>query len=92
MIKLIFLYCFLLGDACELWDGCTQDDTNKIERVQHETARIVTGLPKYENVDFLYFESFREILQSRRKRRKLSLFYKIHHQDLMTVYYRINEM
>ena len=70
-----------LEDACELWDDCTHDDTNKIERVQHEATRIVTGLPKYANIDSLYFETGWETLQSRRKRRKLSLFYKIHHQD-----------
>jgi hypothetical protein len=33
--------------ACELWDGCTILDFKKIEQIQHEAARIVTGLPKF---------------------------------------------
>jgi hypothetical protein len=36
----------LLEYACELWDGCTQQEYNKIEQIQHEAARIITGLPK----------------------------------------------
>jgi hypothetical protein len=34
----------LLEYAFELWDGCTILDLNKIEQIQHEAARIVTGL------------------------------------------------
>jgi hypothetical protein len=34
----------LLECACELWDGCTQQEYNKIEQIQHEAARIITGL------------------------------------------------
>ena len=26
-----------------VWDGCTQHDTNTLEKLQHEAARIVTG-------------------------------------------------
>jgi hypothetical protein len=37
----------LLEYACELWDGCTQQEYNKIEQIQHEAARIITGLPKF---------------------------------------------
>jgi hypothetical protein len=32
----------LLEYACELWDGCTQQEYNKIEQIQHEAARIIT--------------------------------------------------
>jgi hypothetical protein len=35
----------LLEYAYELWDGCTILDLNKIEQIQQEAARIVTGLP-----------------------------------------------
>ena len=31
----------LLEYACELWDGCTQQEYNKIEQIQHEAARII---------------------------------------------------
>jgi hypothetical protein len=42
--KIYFTYIRpLLEYACELWDGCTILDLNKIEQIQHEAARIVTG-------------------------------------------------
>jgi hypothetical protein len=33
-----------------MWDGCTILDLNKIEQIQHEAARIVTGLPKFASI------------------------------------------
>jgi hypothetical protein len=47
----------LLEYACELWDGCTILDLNKIEQIQHEAARIVTGLPKFASIESIYFET-----------------------------------
>ena len=35
----------LLEYSCELWDGCCARDADKLERLQLEAARIVTGLP-----------------------------------------------
>jgi hypothetical protein len=33
-------------------------DLNKIEQIQHQAARIVTGLPKFASIESLYlFES-----------------------------------
>ena len=65
----------------ELWDGCTILDLNKIEQIQHEAARIVTGLPKFASIESLYFETGWEPLHSRRHSRKLNLFYKIRNND-----------
>jgi hypothetical protein len=48
----------LLEYACELWDGCTILDLNKIEQVQHEAARIVSGLPKFASIESLYLYDF----------------------------------
>jgi hypothetical protein len=67
----------LLEFACELWDGCTQQEYNKIEQIQHEAAKIITGLPKFSSLESLYFESGWEPLHSRRKRKILNMFYKI---------------
>jgi hypothetical protein len=54
--KIYFTYIRpLLEYACELWDGCTILDLNKIEQIQHEAARIVTGLPKFASIESLYF-------------------------------------
>jgi len=33
--------------ACEVWDGCTLFDGDKLEKPQLEAARIITGLPIY---------------------------------------------
>ncbi|PJE78200.1 hypothetical protein CI610_02867 [invertebrate metagenome] len=67
----------ILEYACELWDGCSISDSIKLELVQREAARIITGLPSYVNVSALYSETSLETLSERRKRRKLSLFYKM---------------
>jgi hypothetical protein len=80
--KIYFTYIRpLLEYACELWDGCTILDLNKIEQMQHGAARIVTGLPKFASIESLYFESGWEPLHSRRHSRKLNLFYKIRNID-----------
>jgi hypothetical protein len=71
----------LLEYACELWDGCTQQEYNKIEQIQHEAARIITGLPKFSSLESLYFETGWEPLHSRRRRRKLNMFYKIRNNN-----------
>ena len=63
--------------ACEVWDGCTVELINKLEQVQLQAARIVTGLPVYTPREYLYFETGWEPLQERRRKRKLSMMYKI---------------
>ena len=71
----------ILEYACELWDGCTLHDSDKIERVQLDAARLVTGLPIYASRHSLYQETGWEPLAERRKRRKLNTFYKIHNNQ-----------
>ena len=66
----------LLEYACELWDGCTQQEYNTIEHIQHEAARTITGLPTFSSLESLYFETGWEPLHSRRRRRTLNLLYK----------------
>jgi hypothetical protein len=51
----------------QLWDGCTQQEYNKIEQIQHEAARIITRLPKFSSLESLYFETGWEPLHSRRR-------------------------
>jgi hypothetical protein len=80
--KIYFTYIRpLLEYVCELWDGCTILDLNKIEQIQHEAARIITGLLKFASIESLYFETGWEPLHSRRHSRKLHLFYKIRNND-----------
>jgi len=43
--------------ACEDWDNCGTCHSNKLEKLQLEAARIVTGLPILTKTDSLYFET-----------------------------------
>ena len=54
--------------ACEVWDNITETDSTKLDRLQHEAARIVTGLPKFCSIASLYAEIGWEILKSRREK------------------------
>jgi hypothetical protein len=68
----------LLAYACELWDVRCPRNADKLDQLQLEAARIITGLPKFASKESLYFETSRETLSCRRRRRKLTLFHKIH--------------
>jgi hypothetical protein len=54
-----------------------RSDADKLEQLQLEADRIVTGLTAYASLSSLYAETGREKLNTRRKIRKLSLFYNI---------------
>ena len=69
-----------LAYACEVWDGCLESEIEKLEKIQLEAARIVTGLTKFASRESLYFETGWETLANRRKSRKLITFYKMHHK------------
>jgi hypothetical protein len=60
-----------------VWDGSYERDIEKLEKIQLEAARIVTGLTKFASKDSLYFETEWETLANRRETRKLTTFYKL---------------
>ena len=64
----------ILEYGCELWDDCCIRDTQILECLQLEAARIVTGLPIHSSAKSLYFETGWSKLEDRRKSRKLDLF------------------
>jgi hypothetical protein len=64
--------------ACELWDGCSQQDYDNPEKLQFEAGRIVTGLTLFASDESIYSETGWELLSDRRRVRRLSLFYSIH--------------
>ena len=68
----------LLEYAGELWNGCCSRDANKLGQLQLEAARIITGLANFASKESLYFETGWDTLSCRRRRRKLTLFHKIH--------------
>ena len=55
------LYCTyirpLLEYASKVWDGCPINDTNRLEQIQLNAARIVRGLPMFASSRYLYFET-----------------------------------
>ena len=59
------------------WDNCGIGNSQKLEQLQLEAARIVTGLPIFTKTEIVYRETGWELLSARRKRRKLQLFYSI---------------
>jgi hypothetical protein len=59
-----------------VWDGCTQQESLSIERIQHEAARIVTGLTRSVSLENLYRECGWESLSSRRLLQKNLFMYK----------------
>jgi hypothetical protein len=68
------------GYACEVWHGCFEREVAKLEKVQLESARIVTGLTQFASRDSLYYDTGWEPLSCRRKSRKLTTFYKMHNK------------
>lgn len=65
------------GDV--IWDNCTQYEKQELDKIQNEAARIVTGTTKLISIQALYDETKWETLESRRKKHKLILFYKMFH-------------
>ena len=59
-----------------VWDNCTQNKINALEKIQIETARIATGATKLVSLDTLYLETGWESLEKRRHKHKLCLFFR----------------
>ena len=69
----------LLEYADVLWDNCTQQQCNEIEKIQLEAGRIVTGATKLVEIDKLYKELGWLKLSERRDLHKLFSFFKMNH-------------
>ena len=67
----------LLEYADVVWDNCTQNEVNELEKIQHEAARIVTGCTKLVSIHSLLQETGWETLAYRREQHKLLLFFKM---------------
>ena len=46
----------ILEYADVLWDGCSNENESRIEKVQLEAARLVSGLPRSTSTDRIYHE------------------------------------
>ena len=67
--------------ACEVWDNFGVGNSNKIDQLQLEAARIVTVLPIFASSILTYKELGWESLAERRKRRTLQMFYNIQNRN-----------
>ena len=63
------------GDV--LWDNCTQYEKDELDKIQNEAARIATGATKLISLFALSNEIKWESLDERRRKHKLTLFYKM---------------
>ena len=67
----------LIEYADVLWDGCTESESDLLEHVQYEAAKIVTGAMKGTSKHRLMQEIGWEDLKTRRAIHKLLLYFKI---------------
>lgn len=67
----------LLEYADVVWDNCTQQQCNALEKIQLEAGRIVSGTTKLVEIDKLYAELGWLKLSERRNLHKLYLFFKM---------------
>ena len=65
--------------ASEVWDNCGVGNSNKLDQLQLEAARIVSGLTIFASS--IYKELSWESLTEKRKRRKLQMFYNIQNNN-----------
>ena len=70
-------------EYCDVvWDGlCDGALSMELEKLQRECIRIMTGLTAYCRVDHLYWESGLDTLKERRRQHRLTLLYKIIHNE-----------
>ena len=88
--KLYLVYIRPLFEyACEVRDNFGVVNTRKLEQMQLETARIVTGLPTFTKSETVYKEIGWESLASRRQMRKLQLFYNIQNHSAPEYLYKL---
>ena len=66
----------LLEYADVVWNNCTHNESNDLDKIQNEAARIVTCATKLASTDSLLTETVWEALGSRRKTHKLTMFNK----------------
>ena len=63
--------------ASVVWDGCSEPDSQTLQKIQNETARLVTELMRSVSLENLYKECGWLTLSQRRKQHKLSFMYNV---------------
>ena len=70
----------LIEYASVVWDNCTQYESEELQKIQNETARIVTGAEKLVSLESLDDDTGWEKLAKRREKHKLIQYYKMHNE------------
>ena len=63
-----------------VWDGCSDYNTNTLEKNQHEATRIVTGLTRSISIEKLFMECGWTTMINRRIQQKMTFMYKVSNQ------------
>ena len=63
--------------ASVVWDGCSEQDSQTLQKIQNEAARLVTGLTRSVSLENLFKECGWTTLSKRRQQHKLSFMYKV---------------
>lgn len=75
MYKTVIRPCFEYGDV--IWDNIDTDLVIKLEHIQKDCLRVITGLTRSVSTDKLYLEAGFHTLAERRHIHKLIMFHKI---------------
>ena len=63
--------------ASVVWDGCSEQDSQTLQKIQNVAACLVTGSIRFVSLENLFKECGWKTLSKRRQRHKLSFMYKI---------------
>ena len=75
-----YVYVYMLSVveyASIVWDGCFEQDSQALQKIQNEATRIVTGLTRSVSLENLYKECGWATLSQRRQQHKLSFMYNV---------------
>ena len=75
----------VLEYASIVWDECAAYNSDTLDKIESEAARIVTGLTRSVFLNTLYKECGLFSLTERRTQQKLSFMFKFHHDLLPTI-------
>ena len=75
----------ILEYSAIVFDNCTEEESDKLEKVQLAAARVVTGAKRGTSHALIYEELKWDTLKERRYRQRLKMLYKIRNDLAPTV-------
>ena len=71
--------------ASVVWNGCSEQDLQTLQKIKNEATRLVTGLTRSVSLENLFKECGWTTLSKRRQQHKLSFMYKVNN-DIVPSY------